>query len=287
MRSKIDIKCDNCFNNFIVEDSIFKYRKKKGQQHFCCGKKCRLELRQKQKMEEVQCIYCGSLFKRNKKVRRLKKCCSAICCARYSRSFKDNEKSRDLFIKTCHSNESREIRRLKIIAKRKYKECVGCSKKIFGSKKYCSMECLLKNPSSRASSISDARKKRFENGSLSVTGGTTKWFDYKNIRVQGTYELRTCLILDLLKDKKLIKDWRKSNIRIKYIGIDSKTHNYLVDFEIVTKSGKILLLEVKGYKKDNDLLKWKAAKENGHKILIWMIKNIELIENKLKIVLER
>jgi len=126
-------------------------------------------------------------------------------------------------------------------------------------------------------------KKMFSSGNLEVSGGTTKWLTYNNIRVQGSYEYRACIIFDKLKEKGMILDWSKSKLRIPYIGEDNKKHSYLVDFDILTNSNKILRVETKGYVQPKDLLKWKAAREQSHKILVFMGKHLDQIENKLKI----
>jgi hypothetical protein len=57
----------------------------------------------------------------------------------------------------------------------------------------------------------------------------------------------------------------------------------LIDFEIITNSGNILYLEIKGYIKPRDLLKWAEMKKLSYKLLIWMGNNLNQIENKLKI----
>ena len=65
--------------------------------------------------------------------------------------------------------------------------------------------------------ISKGALKSYQDGQR-VGGGFTKWHDYKNIRVQGTFELRTCQILDIWKESNVIKDWEYTNDRIEYIG---------------------------------------------------------------------
>ena len=76
-------------------------------------------------------------------------------------------------------------------------------------KKFCSISCGItkRNLGSVASveqkiKTSNSVKKTYENGK-NVYGGKTKWHDYNGIKVQGTYELRACKILDNLKFKGL------------------------------------------------------------------------------------
>lgn len=131
--------------------------------------------------------------------------------------------------------------------------------------------------------ISETRKKLFKSGQLNVTGGTTKWISYKNIRVQGTYEFRMCSCLDSLKDRGIIQDWKYNSMRIKYIGTDGKQHNYLIDFEVYKPNGKIEYIETKGFARDNDFLKWKSVKDSGLKLSVFYKRDIERLERMLKL----
>ena len=122
----------------------------------------------------------------------------------------------------------------------------------------------------------------FNSGTLKVTGGTTKWIPYKDIKVQGSYEFRTCFILDDWKNLGKIKKWEYTNDRFKYIGIDGKTHNYLLDFKIWNNDDTFYYLETKGYKKPNDDYKWNAIKNLGYDLKIWFNDDI-LKEEKILI----
>ena len=113
---------------------------------------------------------------------------------------------------------------------------------------------------------SEVNKKSYADGRNYVAGGTSKWLNYKDIKVQGTWELRTCKILDKLAEQKEIYDWEYTNDRIQYIGEDGKPHSYLLDFKVFLNN-TFYYLEVKGRKSNNDELKWKAVRN----------KNIELI----------
>lgn len=78
---------------------------------------------------------------------------------------------------------------------------------------------------------SEIHKKSYAKG-RKVYGGKTKWFTYKDIKVQGTFEFRTCFILDQMKERKEIFSWEYTNDRIKYIAEDLKQHSYLFDFKV-------------------------------------------------------
>lgn len=117
--------------------------------------------------------------------------------------------------------------------------------------------------------ISSTRKKLFKNGKLNITGGNTKWYIYKNIKIQGTYELKTCYILENLKNKQQIKNWEYTNDKFEYIGTDGKKHTYLIDFKIFRNDGSFYYLEVKGRVQDKDYLKWQTIRNNGYELEIW------------------
>lgn len=150
------------------------------------------------------------------------------------------------------------------------------------SKKYCSQSCATKarggwkiaSNKLTKEDWSRINKRSYENGHNYVAGGTTKWFDYKNIRVQGTYELRTCYILDKWKEENKIKNWEYTNDRIEYIGNDNKKHSYLLDFKVFENNEMFYYLETKGYIHDNDELKWKATREKGYKLVVWFDEDI-------------
>lgn len=119
----------------------------------------------------------------------------------------------------------------------------------------------------------------FHDGLLRVTGGTTKWIPYKNIKVQGSYEFRMCVILDKWKMCNKIKDWEYTKDRISYIGTDGKLHNYLLDFKIWKNDESFYYLETKGFKKENDDLKWKAVRDKGFDLIVWFGNDLSKEEN--------
>lgn len=151
--------------------------------------------------------------------------------------------------------------------------------------KYCSKTCMYLCPT-RKENISSTLKEAYINGKH-VFGGWTKWFDVETsngiIRVQGTYEKRVCIILDKLKRLNEIIDWEYTTDRIKYIGIDKKYHNYLLDFKIFTDSDWYYL-ETKGYQTETDLLKWDAVRSKGYKLVVWFEQDIIDKENMVSMV---
>lgn len=127
--------------------------------------------------------------------------------------------------------------------------------------------------------ISKTRKQLFSDNKLSVTGGTAKWIEYKDIKVQGTYELRTCYILDKWKDLGTIKDWEYTRDRISYTNADNKCATYLLDFKIIKNNNDVVYIETKGFIRENDELKWEACKNLNMNLKVWFIEDIEKYEN--------
>jgi hypothetical protein len=142
--------------------------------------------------------------------------------------------------------------------------------------KTCGPVCAAKtqsDPTKRAK-IAAARRKRFAEGSLKVTGGNTRWLDYRGIRVQGSYELRACHILDRWKDDGAILDWEYTNDRIPYVNANGKAATYLMDFKVWRLGGTFYYIETKGYERENDALKWQAARDAGLLVEVWFEENI-------------
>jgi hypothetical protein len=209
-----------------------------------------------------------------------------FCSTKCSRGFSTKAKRKEINEKVSKSLKEKSHFHGKLKKKEIYHEivCKGC-KTTFSTlninQKYCSKICV-----SRYSCIgitkSDETKlnmklgvlKSYKNG-RKVFGGTTKWYKYKNIKVQGTYELRTCKILDKWKKEKKIKDWEYTNDRVQYIGIDKKKHTYLLDFKVLENDNSFYYLETKGWEDVNDKLKWKAVKDKGDKLVVWFGNDIE------------
>lgn len=161
------------------------------------------------------------------------------------------------------------------------KICLSCGKEFKTKKinqKYCSRSCSGKSRGGWNNhdkvNWSEVNKKSYANGHNYVAGGTCKWYDYKDIRVQGTYELRTCSILDRWKENGKIKDWKYTNDRFDYVGVDGKNHTYLLDFKIFENDNSFYYLETKGWEKDNDKFKWESVKEKGFRLEIWFEEDI-------------
>jgi len=270
----IEMTCSFCNSPMVVKAKHINYKRKMGQTEFYCSKKCGYDS-SKCEIVTKTCLYCRVPFQ----VRGghdSPKCCNKICSAKYSQSFVDTTAisdglkrawSRGDFIKSAEKS-------------RKYKTCSICGNRFYGHKTYCSLLCL-QNAGVNAK-ISATRKQMFRNGNLKVTGGTTKWISYKDIKIQGSYEYRTCLILDKWEELKKISKWEYTNDRFRYVGIDGNIHNYLMDFKIWNPDGTFYYLEVKGYQKPNDKLKWDAVRKAGFPLVVWFNDDI-IREEKCKV----
>lgn len=167
--------------------------------------------------------------------------------------------------------------------------CENCKKEyvtIYKNIKFCSRVCKHETKP-KLDDVRHSKKfkekikilvlKQYFNGKK-VYGGTTKWFNYKDIKVQGTYELRTCFILDRWKEEGKIKNWEYTNDRIEYIGTDNKKHTYLLDFKVFENTNSFYYIETKGYVHENDELKWKATRDKGYKLEVWFNEEIKKYE---------
>jgi len=292
-RDLLPFECERCGKTFYgVKNEIQKYfsRQKRGVKLHLLFKFCSKNCWRNGK--EYECKQCGKVvyrtptdFRNNPK----NVFCSSSCSAIYTqkdggnRMWSEEEKLKQKQIaknnpKFCGWNKGKRC--LKTI-KTETLKCSHCgndfvqiiSKRYSNKIKTCSKECRSKIQSA-------ILKLQYKNGKK-VYGGKTKWVIYKNIKVQGTYEYRTCIILDKWKDLLKIKDWEYTNDRFNYVGIDGKKHNYLMDFKVWNNDGSFYYLETKGYKKLNDDLKWSSVRNGGFDLKVWFLKNIEDEENKI------
>lgn len=197
----------------------------------------------------------------------------------------------------CNNEHKKEYYELHL----KEKQCYTCGN-IFKPKRieqdFCSIKCskprkneYFKKLCKICGKVFDARyedtnictkcRVNFKTNKCSKWHG--KWCQYKDIKIMSTYELRVCNILDKMKDNKLIYDWSYTKDKIKYIGIDNKQHNYIIDFKVFVSENEFKFLEVKGVQRPNDILKWKATRDNGFNLDIWFLSDIENKEIKLNI----
>lgn len=127
----------------------------------------------------------------------------------------------------------------------------------------------------RREHLSQVIKKRYKEGWNPISGfKKTKYYTYKGIKVHGGLEVKTCFILDKLKENGLIFNWEYTNDRIQYFWEDGSEHTYLIDFKVFETENDFYYLEVKGWEQEVDKLKWEETKNQGYRIVIWKTKEI-------------
>jgi hypothetical protein len=196
-----------------------------------------------------------------------------FCSIKCSRSFATKDKRAEINKAVSKTLSKGYIELVCIYCKNSYK--VKYNKR---NQQYCSRLCSRKDHGwSNHNTVdwSTINRLSYANGNNYVAGGTSKWYNYKNIKVQGSYELRACKILDKWKESNIIKDWEYTNDRLQYIGEDYKQHSYLLDFKVIENDNSFYYLETKGYTTSNDLLKWEAVRNQGFNLKIWFDKEIK------------
>lgn len=153
--------------------------------------------------------------------------------------------------------------------------CKYCGKQFIWHKKrqdhkmrnYCSFYCSGKD-SAQHINYSEIFKNAYLRGTKHITGGKCKFFEYKGVKVQGTWELKTCQILDLMVQNNKIISWERNNDRIPYMHQNDTEHVYIPDFKVFSKASWYYL-EVKGRIIDIDKLKWNETRRLGYELSIW------------------
>lgn len=129
--------------------------------------------------------------------------------------------------------------------------------------------------------LSNSGKKSYMNGKK-VYGGNTKWIEIETsngiIKVQGSYEIRACKILDDWKKQGTIKNWEYTKDRIKYKDENNHDHCYLLDFKVFENDNSFYYIETKGFERNNDKLKWEAVRRLGFNLKIWYDKDLKKFE---------
>jgi hypothetical protein len=280
---KVYYQCDYCQNlgSRAIKEYNRNIKEKSGPLRYCSSK-CSILYRKLNKLKQLNCKECGEIFIPDNSSRKF---CSRNCSGLSSNRNRSIEfrLKQSVSIKTSekainsHVNRSENFR---AAYEENPKFCIICNLPKPWSKRFTktcgSSACIKKSigsPEQRAK-ISTARKKRFANGSLKVTGGNTKWLTYKNFKVQGSFEYRTCIILDQTVENGKIAKWEYTNDRVPYINSKGKSATYLLDFKVWDNDGRIYYIETKGYIREDDELKWSAARSLGLILEVWFENDI-------------
>jgi hypothetical protein len=238
------------------------------------------------------CPKCGIEFESISKWGDERKFCSRKCAN--SKIMKEEQKQKLSFLmsgKVSVTKGKKKINGKWIINENiiEYKNCRFCGQELVKkrSKQFCNNTCANRFKASKGYSEefrekqSQLVKDQYKNGRKKYGGHHhVPWYDYKNIRVQGTYELRMCAILDKWLEKGLIKNWEYTNDRVQYIGLDNKYHTYLIDFKILKNNLEMVYIEVKGKVTETDLLKWEVVRSKNQ-LLVVELKDLKVFENKI------
>lgn len=250
------------------------------------------------KIFKVTCSKCGQEIevKEREKLhpQKEKYYCSRKCANSHTRTEESKLKTSNSIKKLIlDGNALGFIKKDSGLRKSIKKECKYCKIDFYTFKKsqsFCSISCSTKfnggwktvhNKMSK-DNWSEINRKSYKNGKNYVAGGKTKWLEYKDIKVQGTYELRTCYILDKWKENRLIKDWEYTKDKFEYLGVDNKKHTYILDFKIFNNDDTFYYLETKGWKRENDERKWESVRNKGYKLDVWFKQDIILNEKIIK-----
>jgi hypothetical protein len=241
-----------------------------------------------------KCLFCFSILPYEK---RHNKFCNSSHAASFNNA--EREKSEDFKASKNKKISTTLLNKTKKIEIQKTCYCgntftVSKNNKAQNRKIYCSIKCAGKinirkmhkknaeNYGNFSTYISNFVAQQYRDGTKLPLGGRTKWYTYKNHRVQGTYELRTCAILDNWLDNNLIKSWDYTRDRIPYVKVNGKDATYLLDFKVENNDDTVYYIETKGFKRENDQLKWDAAKAQGINLVVWFDEDIKREENKIQ-----
>lgn len=179
-------------------------------------------------------------------------------------------------------------------APKPHKHCVECNAMFVPLRHtttFCSRKCARTNSirkakqaqMSRPPKWSDIHREAYRTGKNYVGGGTTKWIEYKDIKVQGSYEVRMCRILDEMVSRGEIRSWEYARDTFEYQDATGQDRTYTVDFTIFGNDNDCYFIETKGYQKANDVLKWKAVRDSGHRLDVLFLADLILLEDKYEL----
>lgn len=203
--------------------------------------------------------------------------------------------------KSCANSRGKRTEEFKQKVRSKLKiirdeiNCGQCGKKFRPTKKggkFCSQSCSgsynvkkakqkqLENPPDWSS----IHRKSYASGNNYVAGGTTKWIEYKDIKVQGSYELRMCHILDAMLSLSHIKEWEYTKDKFEYQDNNGVQRNYLMDFKVVRNDDTFYYIETKGMIRENDHNKWQAVRDYGFELVVTFDSDILKLEKQYNLI---
>jgi hypothetical protein len=172
--------------------------------------------------------------------------CSKVRKPKYTEQWKkklsESVKNSEIFKKNnCEAIKRKGLKRVIFVCKYCKKEFYRMPSNIHS---YCSRQCY----------INGAKNENKTRGGYRKGSGRSKhtWYESTiagRVYLDSSYELAYAKWLD-----KNEIDWRKNTKRFPYIDLNNKNRYYIPDFRLVEFDEYI---EVKGYKRENDEIKWK------------------------------
>lgn len=249
---------------------------KKQQSH----NKTRISLKAKRVSHEVRCAKCGTPFileltPKSLESGKYTKYCSKSCANSRNHSIQTRNK-------ISQSLRKSEPVQITIICK----QC-GCEfswikkKRHLHQREFCSRICAGLYVS-RFIDHSALIKLSYEHGKRVGGHCRAKWLLYKGIKIQGSYQYKTCQILDYWKSIGKIYNWQYTSDRIPYRWNDGSKHTYNPDFKIFKSKNDWYYLQTKGYQQQKDVLKWTQTISQGYKLQVWFGDQIKIYYSELK-----
>lgn len=238
-------------------------------------------------MNEVHiCEYCG---KEHDGTHGSGRFCCQSCSRRYSSNL--NKESRIEKITESVRNYYKKVSSRKVLITKVCEHCGSEFSTYKHHQRFCSRHCHAvhnftgNNYANKLSSEewSIINKRSYALGHNYVAGGTAKWYRYKDLKVQGSYEVRVCRVLDEKLSRGLILSWEYTKDRIPYTWSDGSAHTYLLDFKVTELDGSVYYIESKGYVRDHDEEKWDAARDLGIDLRVWFLDDISAAESSLEL----
>ena len=292
-RSLIPLECQHCKKTFTVSKNEL-YKAIKNPKIYGSKSFCTLKCKSLFGSIQLKCLGCFKPFKITKSEYDKRKAknknggffCSRKCCNIQKLG---NRHSKESYDKQRITNKTSRPKSYQSYYNIKTLSCLICLNEFQTCKtrKTCSTKCKkeLSKINQNLYWTKENREKRSEmlklkyyTGTKKQQGGTTQWIKYQDFKVQGTYEHRTCEILENWKIGKLIKDWEYIPIRIKYFDELGIERVYTIDFNYTTNCGKTIYLEIKGYMKIRDVYKWNSMIDENHILQVWFSSDISNFE---------
>jgi len=260
------MKCINCNKNEVEGNKSF------------CSRQCFLQ----SKRVELTCNYCNQTFIKLK-CHDSVKFCNRKCYSKYTKGKRKEDSAIDVHCDQCGSEFSIYKSQFKEQSKhfcdrdcylsfhrKDNNDCQICGIKTINDK-FCSRDCYKQSFDSKNFG------KKHKKGYYKKKDGCEVWYD-------SSWELRRMKELDYSDS---VQSWTRCNRKIQWTDNEGKDHYYNPDFEIIYKTGKIVVEEVKGFINENSLRKAIAAEKLLFDLgITYRMINLDDFEHRIEVHLE-